>query len=152
MERFSPFVLWLVSKYTWSLQMSYSLTFWQNAILLMTYTRDKLTTPFTEEMIFGRVDLKQNETDTWVDYILEIMSMSNMQALFFSLWSYQILYFSVLEFKMKSDQQTNWLTGLCKRKQKDKSEAIKGSLHDMFLDHHSMKIDPTQNFNDDKIE
>lgn len=27
MERFSPFVLWLVSKYTWSLQLSYWLTF-----------------------------------------------------------------------------------------------------------------------------
>ena len=82
----------------------------------MTYTRDKLLQPFTREMILGRVDLKQNEGDTWVDYSLELMSMFNMQVLFFSLWSYQILYFSVLEFNMNSDKPTNWLTGMCKRK------------------------------------
>ena len=92
MERFSPFVRWLVSKYTWSLQLSYWLTFVQNGVLLMTYTREKLLQPFTKDMIVGRVDLKQNEGDSWIDYSLEIMSMCNMQALFFSLWSYQLLY------------------------------------------------------------
>ena len=104
MERYSPFILWLVSKYTFSLQMSYWLTFIQNGVLLMTYTREKLMTPFTREMVKGRVDLKQNEGDSWIDYSLEIMSMCNMQVLFFSLWSYQILYFSVLKFNMDSDK------------------------------------------------
>lgn len=150
MERFSPFILWLVSKYTWSLQMSYWLTFFQNGILLMTYTRDKLLQPFTKEMIVGRVDLVQNEGDSWIDYSLEIMSMSNMQALFFSLWSYQILYFSVLEFNMNSDKQTNWLTGLCKRKHQTKSKVITGSLHEMYLDPETMRTNPTLEFNDKK--
>ena len=134
MERFSPLVLWLVSKYTFSLRMSYWLTFVQNGVLLMTYTRDKLLQPFTREMILGRVDLKQNEGDTWVDYSLELMSMFNMQVLFFSLWSYQILYFSVLEFNMNSDKPTNWHTGMCKRKQTKQSEVLRGSLHDMHVD------------------
>ena len=150
MERFSPFVRWLVSKYTWSLQLSYWLTFVQNGVLLMTYTREKLLQPFTKDMIVGRVDLKQNEGDSWIDYSLEIMSMCNMQALFFSLWSYQLLYFSVLEFNMNSDKHTNWLTGMCKRKQEAKSKVIKGSLHDMYLDPQTMKTNPTLDFNDKK--
>lgn len=54
----------------------------------MTYTRDKLLTPFTKDMIVGRVDLIQNEGDTYIDYSLELLSMLNMQSLFFSLWSY----------------------------------------------------------------
>ena len=44
----------------------------------MTYTREKLLTPFTKEMIVGRVDLERNEGDNWVDYSLEVMSMLNM--------------------------------------------------------------------------
>lgn len=101
-------------------------------------------------MILGRVDLLQNEGETWFDYALEIMSMSNNLALFFSLWSYQLLYFSVLEFNMNSDKQTNWLTGMCKRKEITTSKAIKGSMHEMYIDPKAMKKDPTENFNDKK--
>ena len=101
-------------------------------------------------MILGRVDLKQNEGDTWIDYCLEIMSMSNMQALFFSQWSYTILYFSVIEFNMNSDRDTNWLTGMCKRKKVQKSTVTKGSLSDMYIDLKTMKTNPTPEFNDKK--
>lgn len=80
-------------------------------------------------MILGRVDLKWNEGDSWVDYMIELMSMINIQSLFFSLWSYQVLNFSVLEFKMNSDMETNWALNMCRRKKITKSKATRGSAH-----------------------
>ena len=94
-------------------------------------------------MILGRVDLMRNEGDSAIDYLLELLSMFNMQVLLFSLWSYQILYFSVLEFNMNSNKTTNWLTGMCKRKETNNKSETPGSLHSMFVDEKAAKNDPT---------
>ena len=51
---------------------------------------------------------------------------------------------------MNSDKETNWLKGMCKRKKKEKSTVIKGSLHDMFIDPETSRLDPTEVFNDRK--
>ena len=118
----------------------------------MTYTKKQIDQPLTKELFYGRLDFAQGADESLVDYALEIMSILDMLALLFSLWSYEILYFSVLEFKMNSDRQTNWLTGMCRRKKDaDKSKATAGSLHHMYLDPKTMKTDPTLNFNDKKV-
>ena len=94
-------------------------------------------------MIIGRVDLVRNEGDSGIDYLLELLSMFNMQVLLFSLWSYQILYFSVLEFNMNSKKSKNWLTSMCKRKEDNKKSEMPGSLYNMFIDEKAAKNDPT---------